>query len=78
MKDRHRVWCILALVSWIILFVCMVAYAEAPSNLEKIRNIKKLIQLQGGLGDLKQQIDRQLRLFVKKSLDYLPNVCRKL
>lgn len=66
MKDRHRVWCILALVSWIGLFLCPVAYAEAPSNLEKIQNIKRLIQLQGGLGDLKQQIDGHITAFCEK------------
>lgn len=66
MKNSRSNLRTLASLACLVLLVCTAAQAQSPSGTEKIENIKKLIQLQGGLDDVKQNVDRLIAAYCEK------------
>src|SRR5271157_4538379 len=60
LKTRHLFLCILAWVSCLFLLACTGAHSQPPASTEKLKNIRKLIVLLGGLDVQKRSLQDEL------------------
>lgn len=78
MKDMYPRICGLIFCACLVSSVCSGAWGQSLPNTEKIQNIKRLIQIQGSLDDLKKKIDSQILAFREKTAELPPDYMVKV